>query len=124
MAALEAVGALARDVAEVPLQVGACLQRHWQEWEKIGAGEWVVKTLRYGYVLPFLRDPPLSESPVEFPSYMAGSERHLALCVAVEEMLQKGAIEPVLHPHAGFYSRVFLVPKMTGAGDRFATYRS
>ena len=78
VAAPEAVRDLAREVAEVPLQVGACLQQHWQEWEKIGAGEWVVKTLRYGYVLPFLRDPPLSGSPVEFPSYMAGSERHLA----------------------------------------------
>lgn len=114
MAALEGVRDLAREVAEVPLQVGACLQRHWQEWDKIGAGEWVVKTLRYGYVLPFLKDPPLSGSPVEFPSYKVGSERHLALEVAVEEMLRKGAIEPVLDPQAGFYSRVFLVPKATG----------
>ncbi|MPC60600.1 hypothetical protein E2C01_054653 [Portunus trituberculatus] len=48
VATLGAIRDLARDTAEVPLQVGACLQQHWQEWENIGAYEWVVKTLRFG----------------------------------------------------------------------------
>ncbi|MPC60565.1 hypothetical protein E2C01_054614 [Portunus trituberculatus] len=39
VADLWAVGALARDAAEVPLLVVACLQQHWQEWENIGARE-------------------------------------------------------------------------------------
>ena len=114
MAVPEAVGDLAREDAQVPLQVGACLQRHWQEWEGIGAGEWVVKTLRYGYVLPFLREPPLSSSPLEFPTYKVGSERFLALDLAVKDLLRKAAIEPVVDSQAGFYARIFLVPKATG----------
>ncbi|MPC46620.1 hypothetical protein E2C01_040343 [Portunus trituberculatus] len=98
VAALGAIGALARDAVEVPLQVGACLQRHWQEWENIGACEY----------------PPLSSVPVEFPVYREGLNHHSALEAAVSEMLIKGAIELVVDPLAGFYSRVFLVPKSTG----------
>ncbi|MPC51024.1 hypothetical protein E2C01_044862 [Portunus trituberculatus] len=79
LATLVAVGDLAIDAAEVPLQVGACLQRRWQEWENIRACEWVIKTLQYGYVLPFLKDPPLLSTPVEFPVYRKGSDHHLAL---------------------------------------------
>lgn len=65
MVALGTIGECARDFVEVPLQVGACLQWHWQEWENIKDSEWVVKTLRYSYILPFLRDPPLLSSPVD-----------------------------------------------------------
>ena len=104
----------ARDAGPVPLPVGGCLQRHWTEWLGIGAGEWVVKTLRYGYVLPFLRDPPLSGFPVAFPSYGLGTERHIALGQAVSELLAKGAVEPVVDCWTGFYARLFLVPKATG----------
>lgn len=74
----EAVRDLAREVGLLPLQLVACLQQQWLEWEEIRAGEWVVKTLRYGYVLPFLRDLLLLGSPVELPPYKVGSERHIA----------------------------------------------
>ncbi|MPC61050.1 hypothetical protein E2C01_055113 [Portunus trituberculatus] len=43
---------LAREVVCSPVPVGTCLQWHWREWMEVGAGEWVVKTLCYGYVLP------------------------------------------------------------------------
>ncbi|MPC48153.1 hypothetical protein E2C01_041921 [Portunus trituberculatus] len=69
VATLGAVGALARDATEVALQVGIYLQQHWQEWENIWACKWVVKILQYDYIFPFLRDPPLSSTPVEFPAY-------------------------------------------------------
>ena len=81
---------------------------------EVGAGEWVVKTLRYGYVLPFLRPPPLSARPIEFVSYAVGSDRQLALDMVVEDMLGKEAIELVVDKPEGFYARLFLVPKMTG----------
>ncbi|MPC48200.1 hypothetical protein E2C01_041970 [Portunus trituberculatus] len=70
-------------------------KRHWQEWENISACEWVVKTLQYGYILPFHRDPPLSSTPMEFPAYREGSDCHSALEATVSEMLLKGAIKPV-----------------------------
>ncbi|MPC40376.1 hypothetical protein E2C01_033931 [Portunus trituberculatus] len=71
VAILGAIGDLARDAVEVPLQAGASLQWHWQE------------------------DPPLSSAPVEFPVYREGLDCHLALEAMVSEMPVKGAIEPV-----------------------------
>ena len=41
-------------------------------------------------------------------------ERHVALGLAVADMVEKGAVEPVQDCRAGFYARVFLVPKVTG----------
>ena len=73
-----------------------------------------MKTLRYGYVLPFLRPPPLSAKPIEFQTYAEGSPRHVALDVEVQNMLGKQAIELVLDKLEGFYARLFLVPKATG----------
>ena len=72
-----------------------------------------MKTLSYGYILPFIRNPPLSTSPVEFPAYKARMVRHVAFGLAVAEMVEKGAVEPVEDCWAGFIARVFLVPKMT-----------
>ncbi|MPC38519.1 hypothetical protein E2C01_032026 [Portunus trituberculatus] len=63
------IGDLVREIAEMLLQVGACLHWQWQEYEKIRTGEWVIKTLCYNYILPFLRGPLLSGSPVEFLTY-------------------------------------------------------
>lgn len=45
MTALRAVREHARDFVEVLLQVGACLQWHWLEWENMKDSEWVVKIL-------------------------------------------------------------------------------
>ena len=73
-----------------------------------------MKTLYYGCVLPLIRDSPLSTSPVEFPAYKAGTVRHIALGLAMAEMVEKGAVEPVEDCRASFYTRVFLVPKVTG----------
>lgn len=54
-----------------------------------------------------------------FSLYREDSERHLALERSVTRMLGKGAIEPVLDPQAGFFSHVFLVPKVTVGGRLF-----
>ncbi|MPC45255.1 hypothetical protein E2C01_038950 [Portunus trituberculatus] len=88
--------ALARNAAKMPLLAGACLQRQWQEWENIGACEWV------------------GSAPLEFSAYREGLDHHSALDATVSEMLIEGVIELVVNPQAGFYSRVFLVPKSTG----------
>ena len=68
-----------------------------------------------GYRVPFLDSlPPLARSPVSFPTYQAGYPQSLALLQEIEKMLAKGALEIVLDPGPGFYSRLFLVEKMTG----------
>ena len=77
------------------------------------------KTLRYGYVLPFLRFPPLSGAPVEFPSYAIGTEKYSAPSLAVAGMIEKGDGRERGHrASVGWLGRV-LCPSVLGAqGDR------
>ena len=68
-----------------------------------------------GYRVPFTDSPPpLSRTPVSFPMYRAGSPRAQALRQEVEVMLAKGALEIALDPGPGFYSRLYLVEKVSG----------
>ena len=72
-----------------------------------------MSVLRDGYRVPFQDSPPpLSRTPVSFPTYGAGSPQ--ALRQEVEAMLAKGALEIALDPGPGFYSRLFLVEKASG----------
>ena len=71
--------------------------------------------LRDGYRVPFMDShPPLSHTPVSFPTHRAGSPRAQALQQEVEGMLAKGALEIARDPGPGFYSRLFLVKKASG----------
>ena len=96
------------------LRVGGCLSAHCRHWQSIGASSWVLSVLQDGYRIPFLDSPPLSPCPVSFPMYQAGSPRSLALRQEVEKILSKDALEIVLDPGPGFYSRLFLVEKVMG----------
>ena len=97
------------------LRVGGCLSAHWTHWQTIGADTWVLSVLRDGYRIPFQDSPPLlSHTPISFPTYRVGSLRSLALHQEVEKMLSKDALEIVLDMGPGFYSRLFLVEKVTG----------
>ena len=82
-----------------------------------------MKTLHYGYVLPFIWDPPLSTSPVEFPAYKARTVRHIALGLAVAEMVEKGAVEPVEDCRVGFYASLPYAQSDRGVGGRFSICR-
>ena len=86
---------------------------HWEVWESWGADAWVVQVLRYGYRVPFQSRPPLSHVPIPLPSYSPNSIRGLALSDAVSALVEKEAIE-VAPPSLGFYSRLFVTPKVTG----------
>ena len=101
------------DGTSLLLRVGGCLAPHRRRWQAIGAESWVVNVLWDGYHVPFMNSPPpLSRTPVSFPTYRAGSPRAQALRQEVEGMLAKGALEIARDPGPGFYSRLFLV-----AGD-------
>ena len=83
----------------------------------MGAESWMLSVLRDSYRIPFKDSPPpLARTPIWFPTYRAGSPRLLALCQEVTKMLSKDALEIVLDPGPGFYSHLFLVEKVTGAG--------
>ena len=103
------------DGTSLPLRVGGFLAPHWRRWQTIGAESWVMTVLRDGYHVPFKDSPPpLSRTPVLFPTYRAGSPWAQALQQEVEAMLAKGALEIALDPGPGFYSRLFLVEKASG----------
>ena len=103
------------DGTTLPVRVGGCLAPHWRRWQAIGAESWVVTVLRDGYRVPFLHSPPpLSRTPVSFPTYGAGSPRAQALRQEIKGMLAKGALEIARDPGPGFYSRLFLVEKASG----------
>ena len=55
----------------------------------------------------------LSSTPIPLPSYTPSSIRGMALAAAVKDLLSKGAIEPS-SSGPGFYSRLFVTPKVTG----------
>ena len=75
----------------------------------------MLSVLRDGYRIPFLDSPPpLFHTPISFPTYRAGSPRSLALRQEFEKILPKDALEIILDPGPGFYSRLSLVEKVTG----------
>ena len=112
---VKAPGKSQPDGVTLPVRVGGCLAQHWRQWQAVGAETWVVTVLRDGYRVPFKDSPPpLSRTPVSFPTYRAGSPRAQALRQEVEAMLAKGALEIARDPGPGFYSRLFLVEKATG----------
>ena len=93
--------------------VRAYLAVHWETWQSWGADAWVVQVLRFGYQVPFRSLPPLSPVPLPLPSYSPSSIHGLALTAAVSDLLAKEAIE-LAPPPPGFYSRLFVTPKVTG----------
>ena len=96
------------------LRVRGCLSVHWRHWQAVGAESMVLSVLRDGYRIPFRESsPPLARTPISFPTYWAGSPRSLALRQEVKKMLSKDALEIVLNPGPGFYSRLFLVEMVT-----------
>ena len=97
------------------LKVGARLSHFWQAWEKYPIDPWVISVLKQGYEIPFHHSPPLSLIPQEFPSYLGNQEKFEALEKEVSEMLVKNAIEEVSGQEPGYYNRLFLVQKASGA---------
>ena len=75
---------------------------------------WVLEVLRVGYHLPFSTSPPVSESPHAYPSYNPGSLKAKALEEELQALVDKSAVEPAT-PSPGYYSRMFVVQKESGA---------
>lgn len=98
-------------------KVGGRLCRFWKRWQMIDASPWTLKTLREGVSLKFKEDqmPPLSKTPIFMDSYENNEEKRGALFRAMEELLEKGVLEPVDNPNTGgYYGRLFIRPKPNG----------
>ena len=101
---------LPQAVLRPDLPVGGRLLHFSEAWTHITSDPWVLNIVREGYVIPFLRNPPLSSTPIDL------SSNHPLIPEALTKLLEKGAVERVSNPDSpGFYSRLFLVPKKNGA---------
>ena len=65
-----------------------------------------MEVLRYGYLIPFLCDPPLSKVPISLPSYHPLSTKGVALGEVTQALIAKSAVELAPLPSLGFYSRL------------------
>lgn len=106
-------------VCSIPLEensskVGARLLDFWPAWQSLGANDWVVSVLRWGYNLEFAEPPPLSNSPTIFSDRKDPAKNDI-IWGQIQILLQKGALEEVRAPHSpGFYGLLFVVPKPDG----------
>ena len=95
-----------------PEKIAGRLSKFSGAWSEIGADTWVMRIVQWGYKIPFVTLPPLRLQGQE-TTYPKGSLKWSSLNQSVQELRNKGAIEPApLTP--GFYSRLFLVRKATG----------
>lgn len=95
--------------------MGGRLGSYWENWQTIGADDWVINVLRGGYYIPFDADPPLLTTEPPDLCYSASHPLFQELRNSVQSLLQKEAIEVVEASTLGFYSRLFLAPKKSGA---------
>ena len=112
MKAPEVPPLLVRASDQSPEKIAGRLSKFSGAWSEIGADPWVMRIVQWGYKIPFVTLPPLRSQGQE-TTYPKGSLKWSSLNQSVQELRNKGAIEPApLSP--GFYSRLFLVRKATG----------
>ena len=52
----------------LPPIIGGSLAFYWQTWGEIGADQWVLRTVKEGYLMPF-NTKPLFLNPIQFPAF-------------------------------------------------------
>ncbi len=86
----------------------------YSAWKDMGAGPAALSVIRRGIRWQFLRRPTLANEPVPF-AVPRQEPRRSELFRQVQELLNKGAVEPVERKFSpGFYSNLFLVEKASG----------
>ena len=101
-----------RSSDQSPEKIAGRLSKFSGAWSRIGADPWVMRIVQWGYKIPFVTLPPLRLQGQE-TTYPKGSLKWSSLNQSVQELRNKGAIEPAPLT-TGFYSRLFLVRKATG----------
>ena len=104
------------DTTSAPIvPVGARLAPFLPRWLALFPQEsWAITVVQEGVRMTFQTHPPLTNTPqwIRLPQ---DPDKRLALRNEVQALLQKQAIEPVIHPDTpGFYSHLFVVPKPGG----------
>ena len=104
---------LVRVSDQSPEKIARRLSQFSGAWSEIGADPWVMRIVQWGYKIPFVTLPPHLVHQGQETTYPKGSLKWSSQNQSVQELWNKGAIEPApLTP--GFYSHFFLVTKATG----------
>ena len=85
-------------------------------WSEIGADLWVMRIVQWGYKIPFVTLPPLRLQGQE-TTYPKGSLKWSSLSQSVQELRNKGAIEPTSLSQA-FTADCSLFARQQGSGGR------
>lgn len=96
------------------ISVGGRLQYFADRWAQIGASPWLIRTLKEGYHPTFLQKPPLTMETHKYDIAVNSPGTAPVVWEHVQEMLIKGAVEPVHELTPSFFSHIFTRPKKTG----------
>ena len=98
--------------ASLSSPVGGRLRSFRRDWQTNKCSSNVLNIITNGYVLPFLSKPNLVRFPLILSEYKT-LQKDQALADCIQSLLSKNAIERVENVKSlGFYSRLFLVPKL------------
>ena len=73
------------------------LAKHVQYWQSIGASEFVIDTIKNGYVVPFQRPPP----PMFFKNNKSAIDNAKFVDQSTADLLETGCIERVPYQEEG-----------------------
>ena len=93
MKAPEVPPLLVRASDQSPEKIAGRLSKFSGAWSEIGADPWVMRIVQWGYNIPFVTLPPLRLQGQE-TTYPKGSLKWSSLNQSVQELRNKGAIEP------------------------------
>ena len=104
------------DLPEPDLPVGGRLSYFLPAWKEITQDKWTLSVVSKGLDIPLMREPPLSQDPIFFPP-PSDPDKAQALLDEVNCLIRKEAVEELPRSFwtPGFYSRMFLVRKKSGA---------
>ncbi|KAG2191222.1 hypothetical protein INT47_012293 [Mucor saturninus] len=94
------------------LIVGGRLSQYYSQWTTLSIDDWLLKTIRYGFKIPFTSPPPLRIQPQ--PTIPYNQKQDQLLDQEVSLLLNKGAMEEIQPTTPGFYSSMFVIPKKNG----------
>ena len=87
------------------------LSSHLHHWTKITSDKKILGLIQEGYSIPLTQQPPLASQPSNFSASISKTP---LISLAIQDLLQKDALELADSTSPGFYSNLFLRQKPNG----------
>ena len=111
-----------RTSVQSPEKIAGRLSNSRGVWSEIGADPWVMRIVQWGYKIPFVTLPPLRLQGQE-TTYPKGSLKWSSLSQSVQELRNKGAIEPAPLSRAFTADHKICPPSMSSCIARASLWR-